>query len=148
MKEFLLHQEIWLPAELGRVFQFFSDASNLESITPPWLNFKIVTPTPVEMQVGIKIDYKLRIHGLPLKWQSEITSWEPPHGFVDEQRRGPYQEWIHEHRFEENNGGTNCVDHVRYSVLGGALIEKIFVRRDVTRIFDFRRSRLLELFPE
>lgn len=130
------------------MFQFFSEASNLEAITPPWLSFKIVAPKPIEMQVGTVIDYKLRVRGLPLKWQSEITSWEPPHGFVDEQRRGPYRQWIHEHRFEEKDGGTNCVDHVRHGVLGGALVEKLFVRRDVKRIFDFHRLKLLALFPE
>ncbi len=95
---------------------------------------------------GTLIDYKLRLRGIPVRWQTEITAWEPPVRFVDEQKRGPYQQWIHEHRFEEKDGGTLCHDHVRYAVLGGAIVNKFLVRRDVETIFEFRRKKLLELF--
>ncbi len=131
MKEFTLHEEIWVPAPHNRVFPFFADAGNLETITPPWLKFQIVDESPVEMYVGAQISYQLRVHGFPLRWRSEITAWEAPHRFVDEQRRGPYPRWIHEHRFEEADGGTLCIDHVRYAVLKGSLVNRLFVRRDV-----------------
>jgi len=148
MTEFTLHQELWLPRRRDDLFSFFADAKNLEAITPPWLNFRILTPVPIVMRSGTLIDYALRLWGLPLRWRSEITAWDAPHRFVDEQRRGPYRRWIHEHRFEEHNGGTLCVDHVRYAVFGGRLVEWLFVRRDLERIFAFRRGKLLELFAE
>ncbi|MGB9275140.1 MAG: SRPBCC family protein [Terrimicrobiaceae bacterium] len=105
--------ELWLPRPLGEVFSFFADAGNLELLTPPQLNFHILTPCPLEMRVGLLIEYRLRVRGIPLRWQSEITAWEPPHRFVDEERRGPYRLWQHEHLFEERDGGrsrsTGCV---------------------------------------
>ena len=99
------------------------------------------------MKPGTLIDYELRVHGVPMRWQSEIAVWEPPWGFVDEQRRGPYRLWIHEHRFVEKDGGTLAVDEVRYAVPGGALINALFVARDVEKIFEFRTKKLKELFP-
>lgn len=148
MKEFKLHQELRLPRQRDEVFPFFANARNLETITPPRLSFRILTPAPVAMRTGTLIDYELRLRGLPLRWQSEITVWDPPHRFVDEQRRGPYRRWIHEHLFEEYNGGTLCIDHVHYAILGGRLVERLFVRRNLERIFAFRRVKLLELFAE
>lgn len=135
-----------LPRPLGELFPFFADAGNLDVITPPWLRFAILTPRPIEMKVGTRIDYRLRVHGLPVRWQSEITAWQPPHRFVDEQRRGPYRAWSHEHTFTEQNGGTLVADHVRYAVLGGALIERLFVRRDIATIFAYRQQKLAALF--
>jgi ligand-binding SRPBCC domain-containing protein len=148
MTEFTLHRELWLPRRRDDLFPFFADARNLEAITPPWLGFRMLTPAPVVMRSGTLIDYALRLRGLPLRWQSEITAWDAPHCFVDEQRRGPYRRWIHEHRFEEHTGGTLCVDHVCYAVLGGRLAEWLFVRRDLEHIFAYRRNKLLELFSE
>ncbi len=143
---FRLESELWVPRPRAEVFAFFANASNLEPLTPPFLNFQILTPSPIEMRVGLRIDYRLRLHGLPLRWQSEITAWEPPHRFVDEQRRGPYRHWVHEHRFEERQGGTQVFDSVQYAVYGGFLIERLFVRRDVENIFAYRQRRLLEIF--
>ena len=148
MAIFVLHRELWLPHPRDMIFPFFAEARNLEALTPPWLHFEILNSDPIVMRTGTRIDYKLRLHGLPLRWQSEITVWDPPHRFVDEQRRGPYRRWIHEHRFEEHEGGTRCVDHVSYSVVGGVLVEKFFVRRDLERVFAFRQTRLAELFAE
>ena len=104
IKNGVLRAETWLPRPLAEVFHFFSDAENLEKITPPWLKFWIVSPRPIEMQTGTLIDYKLRLKELPLRWQSEISVWDPPYCFVDEQRKGPYRVWKHEHRFEEQTG--------------------------------------------
>jgi ligand-binding SRPBCC domain-containing protein len=104
---------------VSEVFSFCADAGNLDVITPPWLRFQILTPRPMAMRVGAQIDYRLRLRGLPLRWQSEITVWQPPHRFVDEQRRGPYRAWRHEHTFTAQDGGTLVGDRVRYAVLGG-----------------------------
>lgn len=136
------HAELWLPRPVTEIFGFFSDAYNLQALTPQWVNFEILTPKPILLRAGALIDYRLRIHGLPVRWQTEITVWEPTHRFVDEQKRGPYRLWIHEHRFTAQNGGTLCSDHVRYAVPGGALLNRLFVRRDVEKIFAFRRGQL------
>jgi ligand-binding SRPBCC domain-containing protein len=103
---YTLQTRIDLAAPLSEVFPFFADAYNLERITPSFLSFKVLTPAPIEMRPGTLIDYRLRVRGAPLRWRSEITAWEPPYRFVDEQRRGPYRAWIHEHRFEERDGRT------------------------------------------
>jgi ligand-binding SRPBCC domain-containing protein len=146
MKIFEFDSELWLDRPRREVFPFFADPLNLETITPPWLRFKITTPAPLEMRRGVLIDYRLRLHGFPLKWQSKITVWDPPHRFVDEQVRGPYRLWRHEHRFEEKGGGTLVFDHVEYAVPGGFLIQKVLVGCEVARIFEFRRGKLREIF--
>lgn len=141
-----LQSELVLPRPVAEIFPFFADARNLERITPEWLQFRVLTPGPITMQPGTRINYQLRLHGFPVRWQSEITAWEPPYRFVDEQRRGPYRMWVHEHTFEPCGNGTRCRDVVRYAVWGGRLVERLFVRRDVERIFDFRAARLREIF--
>ena len=140
-----LRFELWLPRPREEVFQFFADARNLEAITPSFLNFTVLTPAPIVMKAGALIDYNLRVRGFPLRWRTLISAWEPPFRFVDEQLRGPYRQWIHEHRFEERNGGALALDVVRYSVLGGALVDWLLVRRDVERIFEFRQRKMREL---
>jgi hypothetical protein len=143
-----LHREQWFPRPLDDVFAFFADAGNLETITPPWLGFEVLTPRPIAMRPGALIDYRLRLRGLPVRWRTAISVWQPPHRFVDEQRRGPYREWRHEHTFKAVDGGTLVRDHVRYRVPGGRLVHELFVRRDVARIFDFRRDRLAQLLGD
>jgi len=141
--------EQWLPRLRAEVFPFFADAANLEAITPPWLQFRILTPPPLVMRPGLRIDYQLRIHGFPARWQSEITAWEPPARFVDEQRRGPYRWWRHEHLFEERDGGTLCRDRIEYAAPGGPFrswIERLWVRPDIERIFAYRRETLARRF--
>lgn len=138
--------EVWLPKAPEEVFQFFSQSCNLQAITPDWLDFQVLTPEPIVMRPGTLIDYRLRIHGFPIRWRTEITDWEPPHRFVDEQLRGPYRLWRHEHRFLPRDGGTLATDLVRYAVPGGKLIDRLFIRRDVERIFAFRQKKLLERF--
>jgi hypothetical protein len=143
-----LHQEQWLPVPRDRVFAFFADAGNLDRITPDFLRFAVLTPRPVEMKQGTLIDYRLRVHGLPMRWQSEITVWEPPHRFVDVQRRGPYRQWIHEHGFEEIDGGTLVRDRVEYAVPGWflePLVHRWLVGPDLEKVFAFRKTRLAEL---
>ncbi len=148
MREFTFESNLWLPRPRAEIFPFFADPHNLEIITPPWLNFKMLTRVPLKMQAGVLIEYKLMVHRVAFRWRSEITLWEPPYRFVDEQRRGPYRRWIHEHRFEESAGGTNCKDIVRYSLPFGWLLERLFVRRDLKRIFAFRAAMLTQIFPK
>jgi len=144
---FHFEDELWLPRGRNEVFPFFADARNLSEITPPWVQFQVLTPAPIVMQPGALIDYRIRVHGLPIRWRTEITEWDPPHRFVDVQLRGPYTLWHHTHMFEEQDGGTLCIDKVTYRPRGGAIINRLFVRKDVQRIFAYRRKRLLELFP-
>ncbi len=146
MKEFTLHTEVWLPRPRDEVFAFFADAQNLDALTPPWVKFAMLTPGLIEMHAGTLIDYRLRVHGIPIRWRTEISEWQPPHHFVDRQLRGPYTLWHHTHTFEERNGGTLCVDRVRYRPRGGTLVQWLFVRRDVERIFQYRQQRLKVLF--
>jgi ligand-binding SRPBCC domain-containing protein len=138
--------QLWLPQPREEVFAFFSDAQNLDLITPPWLYFQTVTPGPIATRPGAVIDHRLRVHGFPLSWRSEITAWDPPARFVDEQVRGPYRLWIHEHRFEERDNGTLVYDHVRYAVLFDLLIHRFLIRPDIERIFAWRERRLREIF--
>jgi ligand-binding SRPBCC domain-containing protein len=142
----VLEAETWIDRPRTEVFAFFADAFQLEAITPPWLHFEVTTPQPIDLRQGSLIDYRLKLRGIPMKWRSEITVWEPPYRFVDEQRRGPYKLWRHEHAFEERDGGTLCRDRVTYDVPGGWLVNKLLVQRDVERIFRFRDQRMKEIF--
>jgi ligand-binding SRPBCC domain-containing protein len=145
---FVLQASQGLPHPPADVFPFFADAGNLERITPPWLRFRIRTPLPIDMHVGALIEYSLRVHGLPVRWRTEITAWEPPARFVDEQLRGPYRWWVHEHRFEPAEGGTLATDRVEYGVPGGQLANRVLVGRDLQRIFAYRQGVLREEFGE
>lgn len=145
---YVLEAEQWLPGPRDEVFAFFSDARNLETITPPWLRFRVLSVEPAEMGPETVIDYRLRLRGLPVRWQSRIDVWEPPVRFLDRQVRGPYRWWVHAHSFDEREGGTSVRDRVQYQVPGGALVHRLFVRRDVLRIFAFRQQRLREIFGE
>jgi ligand-binding SRPBCC domain-containing protein len=148
MKEFLFQTERWLPRRRAEVFPFFAEARNLETLTPPWLKFEILTPAPIAMRAGARIDYRIRIHGFPIRWRTEIVEWNPPHRFADVQLQGPYTLWHHTHTFAEQDGGTLCRDEVRYRPRGGALTNRLFVRRDVEDIFAFRNRRLAEIFAD
>ena len=138
--------QLWLPQSRDKVFAFFSDVQNLDSITPPWLHFRTAAPGSGEMRRGMVMDHRLRIHGFSLRWRSKITDWDPPERFVDEQIRGPYRLWIHEHRFEERDGGTVVHDHVRYAVPLDFFIHQLFIRPDIERIFAYREKKLREIF--
>jgi len=148
MKESVFNSEIWLPKRLEEIFPFFGDAHNLESITPPWLRFEVLTKGSIEMRPGTLIDYRIRLHGIQLRWRTNIEAWEPPNRFIDDQVRGPFLRWHHEHIFESQDNGTLCRDRVHYAVLGGPLVDRLFVRRDVEKIFKFRRQKLMELFDK
>jgi ligand-binding SRPBCC domain-containing protein len=138
----VLEREQRLPAAPEDVFAFFADARNLEAITPPLLRFRVLTPAPIEMRAGTFLQYRLRLHGVPVSWHTVIRDWDPPHGFVDVQVRGPYALWHHTHAFApDGDGGTVMRDLVRYAIGFGPLGElahRLLVRRDLAAIFDFR----------
>jgi len=140
--------ELWLPLPPAELFPFFADATNLDSITPPWLDFHIVMPPPIAMREGVLLDYRLRVRGIPLRWRTRINAWQPPHRFVDEQIRGPYRQWIHEHTFEARDGGTLARDVVRYAVPFDFIAHRWLVRPDVERIFKFRAEVLKQRFGD
>jgi len=139
-----IQRDVWLPRPREEVFAFFADAANLERLTPPWLHFRILSPHIVIAR-GVLIDYRLKIHGVPLRWQSEISRWDPPRTFVDEQRKGPYRRWVHTHTFEEERGGTRVGDSVEFEVPFEWIAGR-FVMRDVQAIFTFREQALSTIF--
>jgi ligand-binding SRPBCC domain-containing protein len=150
MKHVLERQQL-VRRPIDEVFGFFSDASNLEKITPPQLKFEIVTPRPIAMRSGALIEYQLRLFGVPFGWKTLIESFEPTSRFVDVQLRGPYKVWRHVHTFESVPGGTRMYDEVTYEVPFGPLGEvarALFVTRQVEGIFDFRRKIIRETFGE
>lgn len=146
---FTLEREQWVPRPLDEVFSFFSDAGNLEALTPAWMRFHILTPQPIDIGAGTLIDYRLSWHGIPLRWRTEITVWEPPDCFVDLQLKGPYRLWHHTHHFRAIAGGTQILDSVKYMLPLGALGRvgnTLSVRRNVEEIFEYRHRKISELF--
>ena len=146
MKTFLFESQRTVERPITEVFEFFSNAHNLAEITPPELHLEILTPAPIEMFAGTLIDYRLKLHGIPLRWQTEITEWNPPHFFLDEQRRGPYRLWRHTHTFDETENGVIVGDSVEYAVWGNTIVNKFFVRPDIEKIFAYRSEQLDEIF--
>jgi ligand-binding SRPBCC domain-containing protein len=140
-----LHAEAVVPASLDETFAFFSDAANLERLTPDWLKFRILTPQPIVMREGTDIRYRIVLYGIPIPWTTRIEVWEPGVRFVDLQTSGPYRWWRHEHRFETVPGGTRVVDDVEY-VPRVRWLTQWKVRRDVERIFVYRADALKQQF--
>ncbi|MEX0742105.1 MAG: SRPBCC family protein [Phycisphaeraceae bacterium] len=131
------------------LFEFFSDPSNLGRITPPWLDFRILTPLPIDVCEGAQITYRLRLHHVPINWLTRITQWQPPHRFVDEQLAGPYRCWVHEHRLVEEGGQTIMYDRVQFLTRGPRalrhLVHRLFVNQRVREIFAYRQGCLSDL---
>lgn len=151
LKLHTLRREQWIPRPIEDVFDFFADARNLEEITPPWLGFRILAMNSGFISKGTEIRYRLRWHGVPIHWKTEIRLWDSPYRFVDVQRSGPYKLWHHTHSFEAHEGGTRMIDVVRYRLpfgLLGRVVHAWKVREDVRRIFDYRQQRIRELFEE
>jgi len=134
---------------IQEVFDFFSKAENLNKITPPDLQFKILSPLPILIKKGALIDYKIKINGIPFIWRTEISEWELNKRFIDRQVKGPYKIWIHEHSFEERNGITYMTDYVQFLSPGWILepiINKLFIEKKVKGIFEYREKILADLF--
>ncbi len=141
--------EQFIPHELEEVFPYFSDARNLEEITPDWLNFRIQKVSTETVQKGTHIRYQLKLHGVPMRWLTNIAEWEPPMRFVDNQLKGPYKLWYHEHSFHRVKGGTLIRDWVRFKLPMGKLGQWVAlskVRSDVEKIFEYRRVKIREKF--
>lgn len=139
----------WIARPLDEVFAFFADAHNLEAITPPWLGFHILSVNTDAVREGTEIRYRLKLHGIPIHWKTQIRQWNPPCRFIDVQLSGPYRLWHHTHSFAAHNGGTKMTDVVRYRLpfgVLGRLINAVKVRGDVRRIFDYRREQIRRRF--
>lgn len=137
----MFYSEQWISQSRDKVFPFFSEARNLEKITPPFLNFRILKSSTDPIQKGTLIDYRLKIHGVPARWRTEIQQWQPNEMFVDRQLKGPYSQWNHTHSFTDLKGGTLMRDEVIYKLpLGtlGLIVAGFFVRKDVESIFGYR----------
>ena len=150
MMVYRLEREQWLPASMERVFEFFADAANLETLTPAWLGFRILSPLPIAMQTDARIEYRIALAGVPLRWRTRIASWEPGVRFSDEQERGPYALWEHTHHFDRCGDGILMRDVVRYALpLGGLgrVAHAVAVHGALAAIFDYRFARIRELFP-
>jgi ligand-binding SRPBCC domain-containing protein len=141
--------EQWIPKKVDEIFPFFAEAKNLEVITPPWLEFNVLGASTPDMREGTLIDYKLKLHGVNVRWQSRIESWEPNKKFVDFQTRGPYSYWHHTHEFKPMGEGTLMIDRIEYGLPMGSLGRAVAgwkVDRDLEQIFSFRKQKIDELF--
>jgi ligand-binding SRPBCC domain-containing protein len=151
MHVYTLEREQRLPRPIGEIFEFFSHPANLQSLTPAWLDFRILNP-PEKLHRGSLIHYELRWRKIiPLRWTTEIAEWNPPYEFVDRQISGPYALWNHEHSFSVDGDHTLMRDRVDYALpLGwiGGLAHRVWVKDDVEKIFDFRAQAMLRLFPQ
>ena len=146
-----LHLKTLISAPLSEVFPFFSNAENLESLTPSFLKFKILSPRPIEMRAGTIIDYRLVLMGVPFTWRTKIEAWEPGRRFVDNQEKGPYLRWHHTHSFESRGDETLMVDTVEYAVPGWFLepiVHKLFVGPQVKQIFEYRTQAISKVFGQ
>jgi ligand-binding SRPBCC domain-containing protein len=138
-----------IPRGKKEVFAFFSEAHNLERITPPFLKFHVLTSGPIAMRAGTLIEYELTLHGLRMRWKTLIEEFVEGSHFVDVQLKGPYKVWRHRHDFEDVEGGTRMTDLVDYELpFGplGQLARWLFVRRQVEQIFDYRNEVITREF--
>jgi ligand-binding SRPBCC domain-containing protein len=150
VRTYILEREQWLPKAVDEVFSFFSRPENLSALTPSWLDFRMVE-APDALAVESLIHYRLRWHGVPIRWTTEISEWNPPHRFVDRSVSGPYALWNHEHWFAVRGGGTTMRDRVTYALpLGwaGRVAHWMRVKRDMEELFDFRAQAMRRLFPD
>ena len=146
---YIYKQEQYINKPLSQVFPFFERPENLSMLTPNWLNFKIKTPSPIQMKTDAKIEYSIKLFGIPMKWETEIIKYSPPFLFIDEQKKGPYKKWVHTHSFEEINGKVLMKDKIDYDLYGGILkhlIHKFFVKPSITKIFEFRKITIEKEF--
>jgi ligand-binding SRPBCC domain-containing protein len=147
MKTHKILTSMHLPMKIEDVFTFFYEAINLQRITPPELDFRILTPLPIEIGLGTTIDYQLRLFGIPFRWRSEITVWNPPYEFVDMQVSGPYKLWEHTHKFFRDNEGTIIEDSIKYRLPFWPFGEMAYplVKTQLKRIFRYRQQTIRHL---
>ncbi len=146
---FVLHARQWLPRKPAEVYAFMSDCRHMNLVLPQWVRLHVVNDKPAKLAAGVTYDYRFTLHGLPMRWRTRITDCDAPHAFVDEQARGPYASFRHEHRFVPLDGGTVVHDTIRYRPPGGPLaplINSAWVRRDLRNLFTVRHRRLIDLY--
>jgi len=151
MAEHILERKQIIERPLGEVFDFFADAGNLERITPPELQFHIITPQPIDIKKGALIDYRLKLRGIPVTWKTEITQWNPPLDFVDSALKSPYKQWIHLHRFTVGETGETIMeDVVRYRLPFEPFgdLAHWYVKKELNYIFDYRYKVIEEIFRQ
>lgn len=151
MKTYQLNREMLIRRPIEDVFLFFSMPENLAKITPKELNFRILTPQPIVMKAGAKIEYTIRLLGKKVHWVTLITDFEPPYSFVDEQLKGPYASWTHKHSFEQTEDGVRIIDQVDYAIPFGVLGELahlLYVKKNLSDIFEYRKISILRHFDE
>ncbi len=151
MKIFKIKVKQFIGSSVEEVFGFFSRPENLSVITPSNLNFKILTPSPIEMKQGAVIDYTIQIIKVPIHWRTLITTYEPPFKFVDEQIKGPYNFWHHTHMFKEVPEGVEIYDEVNYSIPFGPLgvmLHAFWIKKDLNNIFEYRKDVIENMFKE
>ncbi len=151
MKTYIFEKRTYFDRPRDVIFSFFSNAENLNKVTPKKLHFKILTDLPISMKKGTLIDYKLRIYYIPIHWRTEIKEWNPPHQFIDIQLIGPYRKWIHMHQFIAQENGTVMIDRVKYAIPGGFLVplfHKLIVKKDIEKIFEYREKKFKEFFKK
>ncbi|MDZ7637726.1 MAG: SRPBCC family protein [Bryobacterales bacterium] len=149
MPEHLLECSMLVPRPLADVFAIYENPSNLGRITPPWLNFRIATKEKITMREGARIDYVIRWMGVPMRWRTVISTYDPPYSFVDEQERGPYSLWRHTHTFEETEEGVLVGDEVRYRLPLGAIGQVAhgsLVAAQLRAIFRYRQKAVAQMF--
>lgn len=149
MKIYEIKTSQFIKRPLAEVFEFFSRPENLAQVTPAKLHFRILTPQPLEMKQGAVIDYTIKLFKIFVHWRTLITAFEPPYRFVDEQIKGPYSYWHHNHIFKEVNGGVEIQDTVSYSIpfgLLGKLLHAVWIKRDLEGIFEYRKNVIDRIF--
>jgi ligand-binding SRPBCC domain-containing protein len=151
MRTYILTQELFIRKPLPEVFSFFDRPENLAVLTPEKLDFKILTPAQIKMKVSAIIDYTIKIFGISFHRATLITTYEPPYCFIDEQLKGPFAYWHHQHTFSDYNGGTIMTDTVHYALpLGflGRIAHWLFVKRQIKYLFDYRTKKVNDLFAK
>jgi ligand-binding SRPBCC domain-containing protein len=145
-----LHREQFIPASADRIWSYFANPKNLNDITPPDMNFEIITGGDNCMYEGQIIEYRVEfLRGLRSLWLTEIAHVREGTYFVDEQRIGPYRFWYHEHLFEPWDGGVKMTDHITYAApfgLLGDIVNILWIRYRLAHIFDYRQQKINELF--
>lgn len=142
---FTYYKEQIVDKDLKTVFSFFEKPENLGDLTPDWLKFKILSPSPLTMEVGSRFAYKIKLGPIPMKWLTNISQYDPPNMFCDEQLKGPYKKWVHTHTFKEDGDKTLITDKIEYDLYGGPLkyiVNELFIKHSVRKIFDFREKTI------
>jgi hypothetical protein len=152
LKLYVLKKEQVVSQNISTVFEFFSKPENLSVITPPKMNFKIFTPSPIDMKEGTLIDYTINIMFMPIRWRTLITKYDPPNIFVDQQLSGPYSMWHHTHTFEQlGDNETLIKDEVIYSIpfaFIGSIVRYLYIKGELEKIFTYRNNKIEEIFND